>query len=688
MNDRQWQQAWEIFRAVQALPVEGRRSYLASVETDPEVRSEVASLLDEAVENAVLVPQFRAGSRFGRYSIGAILGSGGMGQVYSAQDTELDRMVAVKFLSQELASSHLAVERLVREAKAASALNHPHIVTVYEVIRAGEDVALAMELVDGVALRTFCDRPQEVSRVVQWGGQIAQALAAAHRRGIVHRDIKPENVMVRQDGIVKVLDFGLARQAAASGGSTDSSSLLAGTLQYMSPEQCRGEGATNASDIFSLGIVLYELAAGIHPFRAESAIDTAHAILHSEPRRPPSGNPAIPSGLHSLLLAMLDKEPARRPSAPDVARQLATLSSHPPVRHWRRNGIVAAAAAVILTAALLFWFRDRLFPAKDPVMTQLTAQVNENRVTAAAISPDGKMLAFAAMGSSVSLRRMSEGITQPLPTPPGLRVDRIAWFADQSKLLLSGPVQPEAAAEEERPAVWVLPLDGGQPTRIVAEGQDAVPSPDGKRIAFVGANRSTLAVVAADGGGLRQLRDGGSIGTYSSPVWSPDGKRIAFQQRDYAPDADRGSDLAYQVHHNYRYRYESVDAVTGRETAAADDFPIKSACALPDGRLFFVRWVSVDFMSVHQLWVVRTDLETGRLLGKPRQLTHLSGRTLDSISASNDGKQVVTTVDFGGTPAVYLADLPPAGPLPRLLHIRRLTFSELNDFPHAWTPDF
>ena len=687
MNDRQWQQAWEIFHAIQALPDDQRRSHLASIEIDAEVRREIASLLDESAEDADRQPESRAGTQFGRYEIGAMLGSGGMGQVYSAHDIDLDRMVAVKFLSPELASSPLAVERLMLEAKAASALNHPHIVTVYEVSRSGDDVAIAMELVEGVALRTFCGARQGASRVIPWGRQIAQALAAAHGRNIIHRDIKPENVMVREDGIVKVLDFGLARHAGVSGASTNSSVMLAGTLHYMSPEQCRGEGATSASDIFSLGVVLYELAYDAHPFRAESAIDTAHAILHSQPGRSLPGNPAIPPPLQSLLRSMLEKEPLKRPTAAAVERQLNAMIASPPTSTFRRWAMVWGAAAVLFSAGLVFWFRGRLFSGQDPVMTQLTTQVNENRVTAAAISPDGRNLAFAAMGSSVSLRRVNDGVSRPLPTPAELRVDRIAWFSDQPRLLLSGPLQANDATEEERPAIWIMPIDGGQPDRIVAEGRDAAPSPDGKRITFTSADRSTLLVTGIDGSGRRQLRDGGSVSSYSSPVWSPDGKRIVFQQRDFAPAPDRGSDLAYLIPRSYRYRYESVDAVTGRETAAADNFPMTSAQELRDGRLLFVRWISVDLMAVHQLWEVRTDPQTGRLLAAPRQLTHLAGKTLDSISASSDGKEVVATIDGTAGCSVYLADLPPAGQVPRFQNIRRLTFSALNDFPHAWTPD-
>jgi len=247
-----------------------------------------------------------------------------MGYVYSALDNELGRPVALKFVGPEAVANRTLIDRLVREAKAASALNHPHIVTVYEVVRSQGEVAIAMELVDGKSLRYYCGEAQPIARVTGWGRQVAQALAAAHARNIVHRDIKPENVMVRSDGYIKVLDFGLARQVLSTGDSRSgqSSVRLAGTLNYMSPEQTRAQPASSASDVFSLGIVLYELATGKHPFLRDSPVDTAHAIASAEPRPPRALNPGFPPTLDPLLLAMLAKNPAARPSAEQVAETL------------------------------------------------------------------------------------------------------------------------------------------------------------------------------------------------------------------------------------------------------------------------------------------------------------------------------------------------------------------------------
>ena len=283
------------------------------------------SFLNESPTDLLAVPSFAVApflpKNFRRYEILSLLGRGGMGEVWEARDTELDRRVALKFLAAPAAFAR-AGERLTREARAASALNHPNIVTVHEVIQYEQTPVLVMEVVEGTALRAVIQSPQSIDRVVHLGRQIAQALAAAHAHGIVHRDIKPENVMVRSDGYVKVLDFGLARRVTSQSMASNDG-LLVGTLRYMSPEQARGEPLFPASDIFSFGLVLYELATGSHAFPADSPFETVHAIQAREPPPPSSLNPLVSGSLNSLILAMLAKGPATRPSAQEVAQVLS-----------------------------------------------------------------------------------------------------------------------------------------------------------------------------------------------------------------------------------------------------------------------------------------------------------------------------------------------------------------------------
>jgi Tol biopolymer transport system component len=613
-----------------------------------------------------------------------------MGEVYSAHDAELDRMVALKFLPAEMATSRSAVERLVREAKAASALNHPHIVTVYEVIRAGDELAIAMELVEGTALRTFCGKPNEISKAVDWGRQIAQALAAAHRRNIIHRDIKPENLMVRPDGIVKVLDFGLARKTSLEGLGevTNSSALLAGTLNYMAPEQTRVEPATSASDIFSMGIVLFELTSGTHPFRADSPIDTAHAIAHAEPKAPSVFNPAVPTALNALLLAMLDKDPGNRPSATEVDRQLSELSLAGAAKPQRRVLWVSISVlSMVLASFVLVSYRERILPAKEPVLTQLTVQVNENRVTAAAVSPDGKTLAFAAFGGSVFLRRMSDSFSRSLNTPAGLRVDRIAWFHDESKLLVSGFVAGDDPSGDFQAGIWILPVGGGEPRKIISDGANGVPSPDGTRVALTSPDKSIVWVAATDGGGARQIHSGGQTSSFSSLIWSADSRRVAYERRDYVAGARQSNAKLVQLYNLYRYSFESADVETGRAVAVAKDFDVIQACGLPDGRVLVVGRLAAEPDGTRHLWELRMDSQTGEALKPPRLLTHNEDPTLSGISVSDDGKQLVVIRDLRSFPNIYIAELPPSGKALNLLNRRRLTFSESDEYPHAWTSD-
>ena len=257
------------------------------------------------------------------YEILEVLGRGGMGIVYKARQLSLDRPVALKFLPAATATDPAWLDRFRREGRTASALNHPHICTIYDTGEAGGRPYLSMEWIEG---RTLHVGPgPSLATVVRWVSQAARALAAAHAAGVVHRDVKPENVMVRSDGIVKVVDFGLARRL--TGGSEAGG--LVGTLLYMSPEQAREEPVGPPSDVFSLGLVLYQLTTGRHPFAAAPGVTVLHAIAH-DPVVPPSRlNPEVTAGLEALILRMVEKDPARRPTAAEVAAGLTEPMERP-----------------------------------------------------------------------------------------------------------------------------------------------------------------------------------------------------------------------------------------------------------------------------------------------------------------------------------------------------------------------
>jgi len=366
MNPERWQQVKELFHTALAREPQERASFLdTACDGDPSLRAEVESLIDsheeaesfldtstldleETAESKAPLESL-IGQALGSYNIMDRLGSGGMGAVYVAQDNRLGRKIALKLLPTHLTRDGHSLFRFQQEARAASALNHPNIVTIHEIGECEAGHFLVMELIEGCTLRALMRQRPSLESVREMGAQIARALSVAHAAGIIHRDIKPENIMVRDDGYVKVVDFGVALLTAsrfhgAEGGDNGATGriiaatapgVILGTLRYMSPEQAGGEHVETATDIFSLGIVLYELSTGHHPFAADSQIATLHAIA-SQPALPPSRlNPEVSPSFEALIHRMLEKDPALRPSAPEVAEALSARGERPALSEAR-----------------------------------------------------------------------------------------------------------------------------------------------------------------------------------------------------------------------------------------------------------------------------------------------------------------------------------------------------------------
>jgi serine/threonine protein kinase len=316
--------------------------------------------------------RLETGAQIGPYRIDSLLGAGGMGEVYSAYDPRLHRNVAIKLLSNRAASDE-QVRRFQQEARAAGILNHPNILTVHEIGGERGSLYIVSELLQGSTLRTTLNKEHRLSirRTVEYGVQIARGLDAAHAAGIVHRDLKPENVFLMRDGRVKILDFGIAKLHVAEPvltGPNDTTrsvgltvpGMIVGTVPYMSPEQVNGDEIDRRSDIFSFGIVLYEMLCGRQPFHGSSPHDTIHAILHDDPQSPSSIRPDVPAGLEAIVLSCLAKSPSERfQSAADlaIALQAVTMPTQtgplpaPPPRRSRPRAVAAiTAAGVVITA--------------------------------------------------------------------------------------------------------------------------------------------------------------------------------------------------------------------------------------------------------------------------------------------------------------------------------------------------
>src|SRR5262249_54661690 len=308
MTPERWQQIDRLFHSVLALEPGQRAEFLETACTGDEgLRSEVESLVtshelgksfierpasDVAAEMlAVYRSPFEAGRRIGHYEIKSLLGKGGMGEVYLAEDVRLGRPIALKLLPPHFTVDGERVQRFAQEARAASALNHPNIITIHEIGHSESLHFIAMEFIDGETLRRRLDSTRiTLGELLDVAAQIASALAAAHDVGVVHRDIKPDNIMLRRDGYVKVLDFGLAKLGPRGGAYADdpptlttNRNVLLGTIQYMSPEQARGLDVDSRTDVWSLGIVLYEMVAGRGPFESETSTGIIASILQSEP---------------------------------------------------------------------------------------------------------------------------------------------------------------------------------------------------------------------------------------------------------------------------------------------------------------------------------------------------------------------------------------------------------------------
>lgn len=542
-SEEHWRTILELSEQVAALPSHERLAYLSAAGIAPEISVEVLELAAQFQETSQTpLPETRLGSTVGRFLITSLLGKGGMGDVYAARDTELNRTVALKFLRPEMLGYDVGHQRFIREAQTASSLNHPNIVTIHEILRTGSTIAIVMELVEGVSLRALCGNSRDsISRVFEIGEQIASALSAAHSRGIVHRDVKPENVLLQADGRVKVLDFGLARQVSNVAGA--SSIYPAGTLRYLSPEQARGERVGPPSDVFSLGLVIYELTTGRHPFPGNSPFETVHAILNDEPERLiPGGH--IPGAFGKLVESMLSKDQSMRPSANDVAASLGEMRRRAEgevhkAERPQRWILVWAALAIVFIGGAAAWMKLR--PAAGPDFQNLRIQPLTSQSgweADPALSPDGASIAFTwndrPENPQLYVKRLDGGEIVKLTNTENGHIGALTWSPDGRQIAFKRQLPGSAGA------IHAIPAAGGAESTILNLVNPNVTSaidwsPDGERIVFSDQppGSSQLVIYAFN------LRTGektklttppeGVWGDWS-PKFSPDGETIAFKR--------------------------------------------------------------------------------------------------------------------------------------------------------------
>jgi Tol biopolymer transport system component/predicted Ser/Thr protein kinase len=494
-----------------------------------------------------------------RYQVIAELGRGGMGVVYKARDTLLSRLVALKVLPPEKLGDPERRERFIREAKAASALNHPGIVAVHDVLHAGGQDVIVMELVEGETLEELLARGRlPPGKALDYAIRLADALARAHAAGIVHRDLKPANVMVSRDGDLKILDFGLAKlteapfpDETARTVTRDRTRLtearvIVGTVAYMSPEQASGLPVDARSDLFSFGLILYEMLTGKHPLAGGSMAETLEAIRDPHPELPSRRLASLPPEIDRVVLRCLRKEPRDRWQSlsdlkavledikedSDSGRRVVVAGAPRKPRTW---GWVAGAAAVllVLVLAVVAAYLWRGPSGRRPLeLHRLTYDGGLSALPA--ISADGKLVAYASdRGGEGHMDIWVRHINQPTPA-------RLTHHPADDWMSSFSPDGSQVVFHSRRDGggLYIVNLLGGEERRLVAGGTLPLFSPDGTQIVYLEdpdtapGSLLRMFLVSPDGGAPRQfLPEHGTSAPPGStgPIWSPDGKRLLFK---------------------------------------------------------------------------------------------------------------------------------------------------------------
>jgi len=496
------------------------------------------------------------GTKLGPYEIQSPLGAGGMGEVYRARDTRLDRAVAIKVLPESFARDADRLRRFEQEARTVAALNHPNILGVYDIGQHQGSPYMVCELLDGETLREkMNDGPMPQRQAIEYASQLAEGLAAAHDKGVVHRDLKPENVFITKDGRVKVLDFGLAKlarieEARAHGAEGATATVPAhtmpgmvlGTAGYMSPEQVRGKEVDARTDIFAFGAILYEMLSGQRAFKGESSIETMNAILKDDPPELDTNKLELSPGLERIVRRCLEKEPTRRfHSARDVGFALEAISgtssssvvsrrSLPPERpRWMWAAVLALVAVAAVLAA--YFLGKKNVSSSTASYRQLTFE--PGYAGPARFTRDGNTVVYSASWNGGARQLYAQRSNSVQATPLNLDAD-VLGIADNGDMAVILK-RRFLATWLQRGTLARLPLEGGAPRPILEEVYEADITRDGKEFAVVRRDRGKQRLEFPIGKVLFE-----TSGWITDVRISPDGTQVAFMDHSVLPD-DRGA---------------------------------------------------------------------------------------------------------------------------------------------------
>ena len=610
-----------------------------------------------------------AGDSVGHYRIVEPIGKGGMGEVFLAEDTRLHRRVALKVLPAIVGTDPAARARFEREAQAVAALNHPGIVTIHSVEEHGGRLLLTMELVDGKPLSEIIPRGgMPLDRLLRIGIEVADALAAAQQRGITHRDVKPANIMVTASGRAKVLDFGLAKvhgteRATAADDLTrlpthsalTGEGKILGTVAYMSPEQAEGKPVDPRSDIFSLGVVLHEMATGERPFKGDTNVSIISAILKDAPRPITDSNPKLPADLARIVRRCLAKDPDRRyQTAADLRNELEDLQQDsvavaPALRRPRRARVytLLAAAGGIVAASIGGWMlfgRAPLGPRGTDGFTidRFTRLTTTGTASLAAISPDGRYVVHGKggeQGVGLWIRQTATSSDVAIVPAGDARFDGVAFSPDGNYVLYN--VYP--ASSRGIATLYRVPVLGGSPTPLIEDVDSAVTfAPDQGRFAFMRSSqtRGTTEIIIADSDGRNAHALAAAKApdrfTPDAPAWSPDGRTILATAGSPRPGVP--------------FTIYAVDVDSGATRTVGDPWGmVRDVHWLPDGRSFLATGLDLSGLATTQIWQVAYPS------GARSRVTN-DLNTYLGLSVSGDGGSLAT-VQVETVASLYVSDL-------------------------------